>query len=263
MPSPRRRRRCGSGTPAPDPGTSGAEPPSTALPLAALSIAPSMATLSTAPATTALAPAVSSNEPMLDLPLRTVPVFGWAEVPLPPTIFSVADVDLTALSTLKRQHAFMWHESATTTVGIDGATVIFRDFAPAIDAVVADHSVLLADLTIALRELEPAVMEAATVYRRKHGTLGRLRQTLTSANPRLRRAYRSGRRHRPSRSGPGGQRPRPACGRMPSSCPLSVGDVIVRFVEAFVEVRRTLLLGVVFVVRPIDVDSIAHRVTVP
>ncbi|KAG5460995.1 MAG: hypothetical protein BJ554DRAFT_6886 [Olpidium bornovanus] len=88
MPSPRRHRRRSSGTPAPDPGMSAAEPPSTALPLAALSTAPSMAPLSTAPATTALAPAVSSgevdalaaaaaiplpaDEPMLDLPPRTV-----------------------------------------------------------------------------------------------------------------------------------------------------------------------------------------------
>ncbi|KAG5459015.1 MAG: hypothetical protein BJ554DRAFT_659 [Olpidium bornovanus] len=70
----------------PDPGTSATEPPSTALPLTALSTAPSMATPSTAPATTAPAPAVTSSEvdalaaasamplpadePMLDLPPR-------------------------------------------------------------------------------------------------------------------------------------------------------------------------------------------------
>ncbi|KAG5462820.1 MAG: hypothetical protein BJ554DRAFT_3421, partial [Olpidium bornovanus] len=201
MPSPRRGRRGGSGTPAPDPSTSAAEPPRTALPLAALSTAPSKAMPSTAAATTAPAPAVSSgevdalgaaaaiplpaDEPMLDLPPRTVPVFGSVEVPLAPTIFSSADVDLTALSTLKRQHASTWHESATTTLGVECATVFFRDFAPAIDAVVADHSVSLADLTTALRELEPAVMMAATVYRRNHGTLACLRQTLTSATHRV------------------------------------------------------------------------------
>ncbi|KAG5463251.1 MAG: hypothetical protein BJ554DRAFT_683, partial [Olpidium bornovanus] len=200
MPSPCRRRCRGSGTPGPDPGTSAAEPPSTALSLAALSTAPLMATPSTVPATTALAPAVSSgevdalaaaaaiplpaDEPMLDLPSRTVLVFGSVEVPLALTVFSVADVDLTALSTLKRQHASTWRESATTTLGVKCATVIFRDFAPAIDAVVADHSVSLADLTTALRELEPAVMEAATVYRRNHGTLAHFRQTLTSATHR-------------------------------------------------------------------------------